>query len=242
MQLMQYIQKKDNFVGSSVDWRKGFEKAYPELAKITDRDWLDIIESAEYMQVPAGTVLLEQGEVCSGYVMLLAGGVRVFQYAPDGREITLYRLSPGDTCVMSLNSILHSKQFFAIAKTEEDVSALVLTPAQFTAALSASEKFRLHIMTGMSDRYCDMLTVVEDTAFKRLDIRLACCLGRLFEKAQSDSLNITHQELARELGTTREVVSRALKEMERQQCIRLSRGSIHIASSEGLRWYQQDKK
>lgn len=239
---MQPEQKRNDSASLPTEWRSGFEKVYPELAKISEPEWLDILQAADYMQVPAGSVLLDQDDVCSGYVMLLSGNVRVFQYAPDGRELTLYRLSPGDTCVMSLNSILHSRQFGAVAKTESDVSALVLTPVQFFQALTASEKFRLHIMTGMSDRYCDMLTVVEDTAFKRLDIRLACCLGRLFEKAQSDSLSITHQELARELGTTREVVSRALKEMERQQCIRLSRGSIHIASPEGLKWYQQDKK
>lgn len=239
---MQQEQKIRDSTSLPTEWRSGFEKVYPELAKINDPEWLEILQAADYMQVPAGAVLLDQDDICSGYVMLLSGDVRVFQYAPDGRELTLYRLSPGDTCVMSLNSILHSRQFGAVAKTENDVSALVLTPVQFFKALSASEKFRLHIMTGMSDRYCDMLTVVEDTAFKRLDIRLACCLGRLFEKAQSDSLSITHQELARELGTTREVVSRALKDMERQQCIRLSRGSIHIASPEGLKWYQQEKK
>lgn len=238
---MQREQMNNDSASLPTEWRSGFAKIYPELAKITDSQWLDIIQDANFIQVPPDMVLLDQDKICSGFVMLLSGDVRVFQYAADGREITLYRLAPGDTCVMSLNSILHSKKFGAIAKTECDVSALVLSPQQFFTALNISEKFRLHIMASMSDRYCDMLTVVEETAFKRFDMRLACCLGRLFEKSQSHTLNITHQELARELGTTREVVSRALKEMERQQCISLSRGSIHSASPEGLKWYQQEK-
>jgi len=239
---MQQEQIVDEFAGLPMEWRSAFEKYYPELVTITEPRWLGIIQSATYFQAPKDTVVLDQDKVCSGFIMLLSGSVRVFQYGSDGREVTLYRLAPGDSCVMSLNSILHGKQFGAIAITETDLSAIVLSPQQFFSALDASEKFRLSIMSDMSDRYCDMLTVVEETVFKRFDIRLACCLGRLFERSRSTTLNITHQELAKELGTTREVVSRALKEMERQQCITLSRGSIHIASPEGLAWYQKEKK
>lgn len=226
------------------EWQTDFAASYPDLAKLTDSVWLSIIQSAKYMEVPPGVVLLEQGEVCNGFLLLLTGGVRVFQYAPDGREITLYRLEPGDICIKSMNSLLHKRPFTATAETETETetTALVLSPNDFFSALRESEQFSLHIMTKMTDRFCDVLTIVEDSVFKRLDMRLACLLGHLFEKEKTDTLKITHQELAMELGTTREVVSRVLKEMERQDCVKLSRGRIRIASTEGLKWFQHHKK
>ena len=222
-------------------WRDEFEHAYPQLAHVDEERWSSILVSSRYLKVPANQVLLEEGDLCQGFLLLLKGGVRVFQYAEDGRELTLYRLEPGDICIKSLNSLMTKMPFGAIAKTETEVQALALSPDQFHDAMSLSEGFRSHILVKMSSRYCDMLNLVQDTVFKRLDMRLACLLGRLFEKSKGDTISITHQELAKELGTTREVVSRLLKEMERQNCIHLSRGKIQIASEDGLRWFAEDR-
>jgi len=225
---------------SAPAWQPDFSASYPGLAKFADDGWKEIITSAQHVKAPTNTVLLEQGQICSGFILLLKGGVRVFQYVADGRELTLYRLEPGDICVMSLNSLLKDVPFAAVAKTETNIEALVLSPTQFSDALNSSQFFCKHILSRMTTRYCDMLTLVQETAFKRLDMRLACLLGRMFEKAQSDTLHITHQELAKEMGTTREVISRALKEMEHQECIHLARGQIQISSPEGLRGLQGD--
>ena len=222
-------------------WREEFEHAYPQLAHVKEESWAAILTAARFIKVPANQNLLEQLDLCQGFLLLLQGGVRVFQYAEDGRELTLYRLEPGDICIKSLNSLMTQKPFGAIARTETEVHALALSPAQFHDAMNLSEGFRTHILVKMSSRYCDMLNLVQDTVFKRLDMRLACLLGSLFEKSKGDTITITHQELAKELGTTREVVSRLLKEMERQDCIHLSRGRIQIASEDGLRWFARDR-
>lgn len=216
--------------------RERLTSVYPELAADSSPAWLTLVEAAQRVRVPAGAVLLKPGEACGGFLLLLEGSVRVFQSAADGRELTLYRITPGDICVMSLNSLMHQRPFAAEARAESEVEALMLSPIQLQEALQSSSAFRDHVLARLSDRFCEMLTVVEDTAFKRLDVRLACLLGTLFERAGGAAINITHQELARELGTTREVVSRMLKEFERQECIVLARGRIEVASPDGLRW------
>jgi len=226
----------------SVSHRERLAEAYPQLAADDDPDWVSLLAAAHRVRVPANAVLLKPGEACGGFLLLLNGSVRVFQAAPDGRELTLYRITPGDICVMSLNSLIHRRPFAAEARAETDVEALMLAPAQLQRALQSSAAFREHVLARLSDRFCDMLSVVEDTAFKRLDVRLACLLGSLFERAGTGTIEITHQDIARELGTTREVVSRMLKEFERQECVRLGRGKIHIASGDGLRWFGQDER
>jgi len=231
-----------NSAGTAQAHRERLAAVYPELAADSAPAWLALLDAAQRIRVPAGAVLLKPGEACGGFLLLLSGSVRVFQSAADGRELTLYRITPGDICVMSLNSLMHQRPFAAEARAESEVEALMLSPAQLQQALQSSTAFRDHVLARLSDRFCDMLTVVEDTAFKRLDVRLACLLGSLFERAGGESINVTHQELARELGTTREVVSRMLKEFERQECIVLARGRIHVASPDGLRWLDRPRR
>jgi CRP/FNR family transcriptional regulator len=196
-----------------------------------------IMDMVQYVPIPAETVLLSEADPCTRFLFLFEGTVRIYQHAQDGRELTLYRLHPGDVCVMSLNSLLYHRPFNAVAKAETDLQAAALSESDFHYAMANIGGFREHVLKKTSDRFCDVLTLMQDTAFKRLDMRLACLLGSLFERAGSDTLKITHQELARELGTTREVVSRTLKEFERQKCITLSRGQIRVASADGLDWF-----
>ena len=207
---------------------------YPKLAEEQSTDWKNILDRAQIMEVPAAASLATAGSDCTSFMLLLDGEVRVYQDDDNGREMTLYRITPGDVCLMSLNSLIHDRPFRANAKSESDIRVILLSVEDFHRAMKASDTFRILILSSLVDTVCTMVQSFYDTAFEPLDMRLACLLGRLFERADSDTLDITHQELSQELGTTREVVSRLLKKLEQQKCIVLKRGKILIGENKQM--------
>ena len=209
-------------------------RKYPQLKKIIGPELSDIMTRAKEMSVPAHTIIMREKERCGHFVFVLEGRVRIFQHAEDGREVTLYHANPTDVCVMSLGSLLHSKPFKANAESVDKVELLTFDSDDFFAALALSERFRTWVMTSLTDSFCDVLSTFHDTVFHRLEMRMACLLGQLFERAQSDTLEVTHQEIAQELGSSREVVSRILKHLEKQGCVILSRGQIRVGPTQKL--------
>jgi CRP/FNR family transcriptional regulator len=211
-----------------------FYELYPKLADERIADWLSIIDNTQIMNVPADTMLAAVGSDCTSFMLLLDGTVRVYQDDENGREMTLYRISPGDVCLMSLNSLIHDRPFRANAKSDTEINIVLFSADDFHKAVKVSDAFRTLIFTSLVDTMCTMVQTFYDTAFEPLDMRLACLLGRLFERAGSDSLDITHQELSQELGTTREVISRLLKKLEQQNCIVLKRGKILLGENKTM--------
>jgi len=207
---------------------------YPQLADEQSADWKNILTRAQIMDAPADTALATVGSTCTNFMLLLDGTVRIYQDAEDGREMTLYRIAPGDVCLMSLNSLIHDRPFRANAKSETDINMILFSADDFHKAMKVSDAFRMLILSSLVDTVCTMVQSFYDTAFEPLDMRLACLLGRLFERAGSDTLDITHQELSQELGTSREVVSRLLKKLEQQECIVLKRGKILVGENKQM--------
>lgn len=209
-------------------------KLYPQLADEQSADWLNILNNAQITDAPATTSLATAGSSCTNFMLLLNGTVRIYQDDTNGREMTLYRIAPGGVCLMSLNSLIHERPFRANARAETDISMILFSAEEFYKAMKVSDAFRMLILSSLVDTVCTMVQSFYDTAFEPLDMRLACLLGRLFERSGSDSLDITHQELSQELGTTREVVSRLLKKLEQQECIVLKRGKILIGENKQM--------
>ena len=207
---------------------------YPDLAVDAQPQWLELLAKASKIEMPAGATLLTASDKCTDLVLLLEGSLRIYQLAEDGREITLYRINPGDICLMSLCSLIHDKPFKANAESDTQFSALTISAAEFEQAMSVSPAFRQRILSSFVNSVSEMMSTFYDAAFETLDMRLACLLGRLFERAGSDTLDLTHQELAIELGTSREVISRLLKKLEQKQCVDLSRGQIRIGENRDL--------
>jgi len=237
MQMTQHTKARPDI--PDFNQLKKLNATYPELAGIIDPDWCNTIENARLLVVEPGTTLFNGKNDCNNFMLILEGTVRIYQTAENGREITLYRVEAGDLCILSLNSLLKNQSFSAIASTESTVKALVINSESFKIMLNKVEDFRDFVLTTITERLCDTIYLIQDTAFNHLNMRLACMLGSLFERNQGNTLKITHQELAFELGTTREVISRILKEFERQKCVELSRGKIKLASAEGLEWFSQ---
>lgn len=208
--------------------QKQLSHTYPDLSQESAPAWQAIINSAKLLEMPEDMSILQPSSPCKQFMLLLDGCVRVYQQTPDDREVTLYRLKAGDLCVLSINSLLHRKTFGAFARTETPVQVLVLSKDQFFEAMAASKIFQEYVLVSLSDRFHDLLELMENTIFESLDTRLICLLGRMSRASGTDTIHITHQELARELGTSREVISRLLKGLERKGCIHLGRGSIQI--------------
>jgi CRP/FNR family transcriptional regulator, anaerobic regulatory protein len=240
------ITKPDTCSSSSFDLSDGRQKdllsSYPVLGKIENPEWVKTIKRARSMDAPPNTIMFSGSSPCNNFMLILKGVIRIYQTAADGREMTLYRVEAGDLCILSLNSMLQNRAFNAIAETDTDVTALVLSADDFRHAMNVSETFRNYVLTTLTERLCETMYMIQSTAFNHLNMRLACMLGSLFERNQGPVLKITHQDLAHELGTTREVISRILKEFERQDCVKLSRGHIELASAEGLEWFTTDQK
>ena len=224
------------------DRKADLQASYPSLARIKDPLWIEAINRSKLMSLPANFEIFSTSTQCNNFILMLDGRVRVYQTALDGREITLYRIEPGGMCVLSLNSMLQEQPFNAIAETETPIRALVMSENDFNTLMNNSEIFRHYVLTTLTSRLCESMCLIQTTAFDNLNMRLACMLGSLFERNRGGILKVTHQELAHELGTTREVISRILKQFEKQSCVRLSRGQIEIASPEGLEWFSKEQK
>lgn len=208
--------------------------SFPDLAGVQDPAGIAALQAATTHRFAAGTRIVHAGDPCQSFILLAQGTLRVNEVGESGREIVLYRVRAGELCVLTLSNLLAATAYTAGAMAEEDVEVVMIPMPQFQEALAKSDDFRTFVISTLSRRMGEVMALVEQVAFRRLDLRLACLLGQLFGVNHGDPVVATHQALAQELGTTREVVSRMLKEFEHMGCIRLRRGVIELLSPETL--------
>ena len=205
---------------------------FPELMVLSqdDRDLLG--ERAAVISLPAGQTVFAPGHPAEQFLLVLDGTVRVQQSAASGREIVLYRVSSGESCILTTACLLSEDSYYAEGLTETPVTAVAVPREAFDALMARSSRFRQFVFSNYAQRIAALLHVVEEVAFERIDKRLA---QRLLERAGEDGeLNATHQDLASELGSAREVVSRHLKEFQRRGWVDLSRGRIAVVKRDAL--------
>lgn len=183
--------------------------------------------------VSEGTVIFGPGKAPENLLLLLEGTVRVQQTSEQGREIVLYRARAGESCVLTTACILAYEDYSAEGIAETDVQAAAIPKSVFDSLLSQSPSFREFVFSAYSRRITDLFHVIEEVAFQRMDIRMAEKLLELKDGAQV--VLTTHQQLAAELGTAREVVSRQLSEFQRRGWIEMSRGRVQIREEAAIR-------
>jgi len=216
-------------MADSRDWWQHF----PALATLDDAAWNAIRQAAPVVKIPAGTMVFRAGDACENYMLVLEGSVRVQKLAENGREITLYRVESGGSCVLTTSCLLAREHYPAEGITESDVVAAVIPLTLFEKGLDQSSGFRRFVFTTYAQRISHLILLVEEVAFGRIDGRLA---QRLLElRDHNGVVEATHQALAAELGTAREVISRQLKEFERQGWIVLQRGRVEVRQPQPLR-------
>jgi CRP/FNR family transcriptional regulator len=209
-------------------WRQ----VLPQLELSADEIACRLLDNASIISLPENTTVFQQGDACKNYLIVLEGKVKVFTRAENGREILLYRLGQGDSCVLTTSCLISNKNYPAEGMTETAVSALAIPVAQFNNALQQSATFRELVFSAFSLHLSELITLVEEVAFGKLDVRLAKLLLR--QRDAQDTLASTHQNIATELGTAREVVSRQLKELETKGYIEIHRGNIKIKDTTAL--------
>jgi len=206
------------------DVRPRLLEHFPAIRRGTAELVEGILAAASLARVPRGTVIYRKGDPCRAIGLFLAGEVRVYAES-GGREITLYEILPGETCILNASCILSRRSYPANAVAVEDVEALMLPAEAFRALMLAHEAMRDFLFGLFSDRLTLVLELVQEVAFGRLESRLG---EYLVARAENDLLRATHQAIANDLGTSREVISRILKDLERAGLISLSRSEIRL--------------
>lgn len=192
-----------------------------------------LTKQSQVLSVPEGTVVFGPGKTPENLLLLLKGTVRVQQLSESGREIVLYRVNAGESCVMTTACLLAYEEYSAEGIAETDVQAAAIPRKIFDELISKSEDFRRFVFSAYSKRITDLFFVIEEIAFQRMDIRLAQKLITL--SRDTDVVKSTHQKMAAELGTAREVVSRQLQEFQRRDWVAQTRGTITLLDKKCIR-------
>ena len=201
---------------------------YPALAQVQP-SLADLQPAITPVSVPAGTVLFHENTPCQGFPLVLAGEIKVSRSSGDGRSLELYRVVPGELCLVSSACLFRTQPLSAHGVTTRASTLLLIPPEVFNRWLE-TPAFRNEVLGLFAERMADLTGLIDAVAFQRLDQRLAAALlGR------GTHLALTHQALADELGTVREIVSRLLRRFEREGWVSLSRERIQIADSAALR-------
>jgi len=213
----------------SEETRKQLLERFPAFAGLAPARLERLLAEAQLLRVPAGSILFDAAQPCRGFPLVLEGAVRVVMNAPSGREIMLYRVDPGQGCIMSGGCLLGHSDYAARGIAEEDVLLLSIPPAPFNALMLEFEAFRRFVFSMYGERLAEVMQLVEEVAFRRLDERppqLVTHRGPVIEA--------THQKLADELGSVREIVSRLLRSFESRGWVKLERERITLTDAKSL--------
>ncbi len=197
---------------------------FPPLLHLEQNAREMLAKNSRIVEAPVGTIGYREGGPCGAYVMRLAGQSRVYKMSQSGREILLYRVNAGETCVITTTCLLGNSDYPASTVVEEAIRDVIIPSAAFNQLMVDSKVFRTFVMTNYGALISDLIVLLDEVAFHSLDARLA----KTLLDAGSDNVSRTHQQIADELGTAREVVSRQLKRFEQKSWVKLGRGQVEI--------------
>ncbi len=201
------------------------QRADPQLAR-------EFRQAASLVRLPAGSDVFADGDQVDSIALLLAGVVRVYKIGETGREMTLYRFGLGESCVLTASAILNRKSFPAIATVEQEGEAVMIPAETFRSWVHRYDLWREFVFDMLSQRLATVMEILDEVAFHRMDARVVSLL--LIRSSVQNPLRITHQEIAAELGSSREVISRLLEDLARRGLVRVGRGEVEILDPPGL--------
>ena len=202
---------------------------YPVLRSLPETEFERLLAEGSLRRAAAGDVLFDESQPCTGFPFVLEGAVGVSKYGDGGREIQLYRVEAGDSCILSSSCLLGSVVYNAHGVALEDTRLFVLPSPTFRRLLDGSPAFRGYVFGLFAGRMADLMQTVDEVAFKRLDQRLARLLLR-----RGPVVHATHQQLADELGSVREIVSRIMRGFAEQGLVKTGREQIEVLDRAGL--------
>jgi CRP/FNR family transcriptional regulator len=208
------------------------QRVIPVLQQASPQLVSEFKRAAFWARIPSGKDVFVEGDEVNAIALLASGAVRVYKVGETGREITLYRFGIGESCILTANAILSQQMFSAIATVEQHAEAAMIPAVVFREWVQRYDLWRDFVFTLLSQRLSSVMEIVDEVTFRRMDIRVAVLL---LERGKANNLvSMTHQEIAAELGSSREVISRILENLARQGIIRVLRGSVEILDQELL--------
>ena len=216
-------------MAAAVD-RQKLVNLYPALTGLPDERLAALLRPQAVMGLPAGAQVFAEHQPCQGFPLLLEGSIKVVKLAASGRELMLYRVAPGGSCIISTSCLLGHTDYNARGIAEAPLSLAILPAPVFAQLMVEHAPFRDFVFHLFAERIGELMQLVEEVAFARLDQRLA----KLLLARNENVLNVTHQQLADELGSVREIVSRLLKGFAAQGLVALGREQLTIVDRSGL--------
>ena len=189
-------------------------------------------QEPQRIEVPSGTVLFRPNDPCPGFVVVERGAIKVSLTGASGREIVLYRVAPGDVCLQTFAYLVEGRPYTAQGVAESGLTATLIPPRDFEARFLGDAAFRRSVLAAITRRFADFEHMVETLAFTALESRVAAALLRLAGDEQE--IRATHEAIAVEIGSAREVVSRQLGALAKQGLVELSRGCVRIRDRAAL--------
>lgn len=208
-------------------------KVFPFLGQLPGDALKEMLSHGTYLSIEKGNFICMEGDRCSQIPLVLSGIGRVYKLSSSGREITLYRIESGQSCALTASCLLSHHNFPAFATAETDMEAVVFQDADLADFVRQHEPWRQFIFGQFADRFAHVMETIQEVAFQRVDTRLA---GYLLHMKQGPDHEVrrTHEAISTDLGTSREVVSRILKEFEHQDLVELSRSRIVVTDPDAL--------
>ena len=211
---------------------KRISQALPILQQVDEAFKREFQQAAFFARIPTGHDVFLEGDRVEAIALLISGVVRVYKIGETGREITLYRFGNGSSCILTANAILSQKTFPAIATVEQDAEAVMIPADKFRDWVRNYNLWSEFVFDLLSQRLSTMMAIVDEVAFHRMDRRVAALI--LNRARKQNPLQITHQEIAAELGSSREVISRLLEDFVSEGSIHSTRGKLEVLDFELL--------
>ena len=204
-----------------------FESAFPFWESLSEHDKETFLRSSMKFEYRRGRTI-HDGNDCTGVILVKTGSLRLYMLSDEGKEVTLYRLFPGDTCILSASCVLHTLTFDVLIDAEEDSECVVVGGCAYEGVWQRSDEVKIFTYETALSRFSDVMWVMQQILFMSLDKRLAIFLLDEVSKTGSDSVKLTHEQIAKYMGSAREVVSRMLKYF-------VSEGLVTVSRSEGIK-------
>ncbi len=204
-----------------MDWKKMFPGFEPELLALIEKEAVQKI-------FPAGEVIIRTGQFIKSTALVLEGRIKIYRENEDGGEFLMYYLGPGQACAVTMICALQSQTSEIMAKAEEDTEVLMIPIQLMDTLMNQYRSWYQFVIGTYRQRFDELLTVIDHVAFRNMDERLEFYLSRLATTKGDNTIEISHQQIADDLNSSREVISRLLKKMEQQNLLKLHRNLIEL--------------
>ena len=206
-----------------MNWKKIFSQFEPSVLSLIEKE-------ATLQQFAAGEIIMRTGQYIRSTALILSGRVKIYREGPEGGEFLMYYLGPGQACAVSMICAMQSDTSEITAVVEEDCEILLLPLQLMDTLMKEHRSWYQFVLQTYRSRFDEVLAVIDDVAFRNMDERLSFYLKRLKEKTGKKQLEVSHQQIAEDLNSSREVISRLLKKMEQRGELILHRNMIELNS------------